>query len=117
MTENYIFSRQISGYAAAANTAEEIEILEEFLKEKTPELGSVIADIKRSIESAKINQKWMSQNKDHVSKWLKDRVDQPEDSGAQVSTQATFLTVLLGLIALSLHWNTSENLWFYTIFI
>ena len=96
-------SRQISGYAAAANTAEEIKILEDFLEEKTPELGSVIADIKRSIESAKINRKWMSHNKDLVSKWLKARVDEPEDSGAQISTQATFLSVLLSLVALSLH--------------
>ena len=72
------------------------------MEEKTPELGSVIADIKRSIETAKINEKWMSKNKNLVSKWLKSRVE-PDDSGAHVSTQATFLVVLLSLLAISLH--------------
>lgn len=99
---NYFFAQQISGYAAAANTAEEIKTLEDFLNEKTPELGAVIADIKRSIETAKINEKWMSQNKGLVSNWLKARVE-PDDSAAPVSLQATFLTVLLSFLTLSLH--------------
>ena len=80
--DDYMFNL-ISGYAAAANTEVEIQKLEDFLEEKTPELGSVISDIRRSIETAKINQKWMNENKDKVSAWFKSRVEEePEPSGS-----------------------------------
>ena len=80
--DDYMFNL-ISGYAAAANTEVEIQKLEDFLEEKTPELGSVISDIRRSIETAKINQKWMNDNKDKVSAWFKSRVEEePEPSGS-----------------------------------
>ena len=96
--DDYMFN-MISGYAAAANTEAEIEKLEEFLKEKTPELGSVISDIKRSIETAKINLKWTSDNKEVVSEWLKSR-EEGSDSGA--SSFNSFSGILLTIFSFSL---------------
>jgi aminopeptidase N len=100
--DDYMFN-MISGYAAAANTEAEIDLLEEFLEEKTPELGSIISDIKRSIETAKINLKWTVDNKKVVADWLESRdkeEEEPEPSGA--SSIRSFSGILFTILSLSL---------------
>ena len=97
--DDYMFNL-ISGYADAANTEAEISRLEKFLEDKNSELGSVVSDIKRSIEKAKINQKWTQDNKDLVSNWLKDKTEDEttDDSSGTSSTKSYSSIVSLFLI-------------------
>ena len=93
--DDYMFNL-ISGYAAAANTEMEIKKLEDFLEEKNTELGSVVSEIKRSIETAKINKKWTEDNQNVVSAWFRERTGDPDDTDAAAANKS-FFGLFLGL--------------------
>ena len=73
----YIFN-MISGCAAAANTEIEITKMETFLMKRSSELGSFVRDLKRGVETAKINLRWMMDKKMMVVGWFQSQVEQPK---------------------------------------
>lgn len=48
-------------------------MLQEFLSEKTPELGSAVYEVERLVATAKNNVEWIKLNKNEVVEWLKSK--------------------------------------------
>ena len=73
---DFYILNMISGYAAAANTDIEITKLEAFLVERSSELGSFVRDLKRTVETSKINWRWTVNKKTMLVGWFQSQVEQ-----------------------------------------